>query len=192
MKDSSAEIKKLFDSETIEKKQHSFRNISIWVDNYDDIFSDFDPRDFSERNISDDFLTEVKKVSRESDFHVEELRLLIPEKMRNSESENIIIKRLHAHFRRNYIFYDAQKRSQNRKGILFSIVGMILMLIASYISSLKSDNFFMHSLLIILEPAGWFLVWTGLDQLLYYSREKNTELDFLKKLSKSKIVFISI
>lgn len=36
-------------------------SISLWIDSYDDIFSDFDPRHFSLRNISDDFLYEVKK-----------------------------------------------------------------------------------------------------------------------------------
>ena len=38
-------------------------SISLWIDSYDDIFSDFDPRPFSARNISDDFLYEVKKTS---------------------------------------------------------------------------------------------------------------------------------
>jgi hypothetical protein len=35
--------------------------ISIWLDSYNDIFSDFDSRPFSERTVSDDFLSEVRK-----------------------------------------------------------------------------------------------------------------------------------
>lgn len=39
--------------------------ISIWLDNYDDIFSDFDPRPYSQRSLSDDFLAEAKKIEHE-------------------------------------------------------------------------------------------------------------------------------
>lgn len=41
------------------------QNISIWLDTYDDIFSDFDYRQFSEKALSDDFLTELQKMYRE-------------------------------------------------------------------------------------------------------------------------------
>ena len=46
--------------ELLEKTQ-----ISLWLDDYADIFSDFDPRPFSQRALSDDFLNEAKKVVRE-------------------------------------------------------------------------------------------------------------------------------
>ncbi len=192
MKNPAIEIKKTPEDESGSKKEYLFRNISIWIDDYNDIFSDFDPRDFSERNISDDFLAEVNKVSRESDFLVDELRLLIPEKARQTESESIIVKRLHSHFRKSCLFYSVQLKVQNKKGILFSVTGVIMMMVASYISSQQSDSLFMHSILIVLEPAGWFLVWTGLDLLFHSSKEKKPELDFYNKLTKSKIVFVSI
>ena len=48
------------------------RDISIWLDNYDDIFSGFDPKPYSERVLSDDFLTEVGKVCKEKDEGIDE------------------------------------------------------------------------------------------------------------------------
>jgi hypothetical protein len=42
--------------------------ISLWLDNYDDIYSDFDSRHFLKRRISEDFLHELrlsKKYKRE-------------------------------------------------------------------------------------------------------------------------------
>jgi len=168
------------------------QDVSIWIDNYEDIFSDFDPRNFSERNISDDFLSEVKKVSRESDFAINELKLLIPEKNRNHETENIIGKRLHVYFRKNYQKFLEKMKSYKSKGYLNVCGGTAMMILASYISSLKSENFIMHIFLIILEPAGWFFVWAGLDNLFYYSSEQRPELDFYSKISKSKIIFHNI
>ena len=67
-----------------------------------------------------------------------------------------------------------------------------MMVGASYVSSLKSENILMHTLLVILEPAGWFLIWTGLDDLLSSSRKEMPELNFYTKLSKCKIVFRAI
>ena len=84
-----------------EQKSNFKRNISLWLDSYDDIFSDFDPRPFSEKNISDDFLYEVKKVSMESGFSIGEIKLLLPEKVRNSETESIITTRLFSFFEKN-------------------------------------------------------------------------------------------
>ncbi len=64
--------------------------ISIILDTYDDIFSDFDPRPYSERALSDDFLIEANKASRDKASGQIELIFLIPQKMRNIESENLI------------------------------------------------------------------------------------------------------
>jgi hypothetical protein len=168
------------------------RDISIWIDSYDDVFSDFDPRPLSDRNVSDDFLYELKKISRESSYHINELKLLIPEKIRNQEIESIIIKRLHAYFKKNHQIFLEQQKNQNKKGFMFTVSGAIMMIAASYVSSIKSNNFWLHALFVILEPAGWFLVWAGLDSLIYSSREQKRELDFYNKMSKSKIVFVSI
>src|ERR1035437_3645551 len=87
------------DLTTIEKPKSSDPyQVSIWLDGYDDIFSDFDPRPYSERSLSDDFIAEAKKVSREKLLKINELNLLIPDSKRNAEQESVIIKNLHANF----------------------------------------------------------------------------------------------
>lgn len=179
-------------TENIKKEEIRTRIISIWLDGYDDIFSDFDPRDFTERNISDDFLNEVKKVARENEFEVSELRLLLPEKNRNPEKETIIMKRLHLHFKKYLHYFQTHTKQEQNKGFLFLLIGMIMMVGAGFISSLKSESFSMHILLVVFEPAGWFLVWAGMDNLIYRSREQRPDLNFYSKLSKSKIAFFSM
>ncbi|PIU76093.1 hypothetical protein COS75_00785, partial [Candidatus Pacearchaeota archaeon CG06_land_8_20_14_3_00_35_12] len=73
--------------------------ISLWLDHYDDIFSDFDPRPFSQRALSDDFLLEAKRASKEKISGAIEMQFLIPHDKRNKELENTIKKRLHDHFK---------------------------------------------------------------------------------------------
>lgn len=171
---------------------HPFRDISIWLDSYDDIFSDFDPREYSERNISDDFLYELKKVCQENKSTINKLKLLVPEKGRNTEKENLIIKRLHSHLKKNYHDFRELQKNKKRNGLLFALAGVVLMITASYISLQKSENFVIHTILVILEPAGWFILWTGLDDLKKSVRSQKAELDLFIKMAKSSIVFISI
>ena len=52
-------------------------NISLSLNSYDDIFSGFDPRPYSQRALSDDFLAESKRASRDKELDGVELIFLI-------------------------------------------------------------------------------------------------------------------
>ncbi len=168
------------------------RNISIWLDNYDDIFSDFDPRPYSERVLSDDFLIEVRKVCKEKDEGIDEFKLLLPSHKRSNEKEAIIVKRLQAHFKMNYHYYKKYNKIKRKKIGLILFAGMILMLWASYLSSLNSRNLFLNAILIMIEPSGWFMIWYGLDEIFYTSKERKNDLQFYKIVAKSKVSFSTI
>lgn len=166
-------------------------NISLWVDCYDDIFSDFDLRSYNARNISDDFLRELKKLSHETDSHIAELRLLLPETMRNGQFEAIITRRLHGHFIKNLHYFRNKKKTEGKKDILLTVAGILMMLSAGYISSLKSYNVLLHILLVVFEPAGWFLVWVSMEHLISSNRKEKPEIEFYSKMAKSRIVFLN-
>ena len=77
----------------VEKQQLlKMSEISLIIDTYDDIFSDFDPRPFDQRTISDDFLFEIKRASKEKPSGVIELKFMMPEKLRKPEQEVLIRK----------------------------------------------------------------------------------------------------
>lgn len=167
------------------------RQISIWLDSYDDIFSDFDPRPYAERTLSDDFIGELKKVSREEEFDIEELRLLLHEKNRKQESEPTIVKRIHAYFRRGYYYLTRRIKITRARAIMLTLAGMTLILLASYVSGMRSEIFYTKILFVLFEPSGWFFVWTGMDDLFFASRKRKEELDFFSKMAKTKVVFAS-
>jgi len=173
-------------------KASSNHEIRIWIDTYEDIFSDFDPRHYSERNISDDFLEELKKVAREHNYKVNILRLLVPEKIRQPENEMIIMKRLHDYFMDNYNRYRLRRRSYRKKSAAYLAIGMLLILAAGYFSFLKIKYPIMHIPFVILEPGGWFLTWTGFEHIIRSTEKAMPELIFYTKLSRSKIAFENI
>jgi hypothetical protein len=164
--------------------------ISLWLDTYDDIFSDFDPRPYAQRALSDDFLNEAKKASREKGESFE-LRLLIDTKMRNQDNEVMIKRRLHEHFKKHTLRIHQELSDLFIRGILFVIVGFIMMIIATFLADFEIKSMLTTFAMVTLEPAGWFAVWAGFDHIFYMRREKTPEHLFNEKMSKADIIFES-
>ena len=162
--------------------------ISVLLDTYDDIFSDFDPRPYDRRSLSDDFLQEAKRAAlgKEGLF---ELRFLIPEKKRDLPLEIKIKQRLRDHFKRHHDLLVHEIAQTKHRGWLMALCGILMIVIASYLSFLESATFFIHFLIIVLEPAGWFTAWTGMDEVYYTSRQKKPDLDFYSRVTHAPIIF---
>ena len=130
-----------------------------------------------------------KKVSLENEFSISEILLIIPVDFRNEETESIIIKRLHSFIKANYQYHNLKKNELIKKGAIFLLSGTLLLIGAGYISFLKLDDFISHLILVMLEPAGWFLTWNGLDLLFTGSYKSISDLVFYSKILRSKISF---
>ena len=61
--------------------------ISLWLDNYDDIYSDFDSRHFLKRRISEDFLHELRLSKKYKRERATDLLLFMPGEKRTESSE---------------------------------------------------------------------------------------------------------
>jgi hypothetical protein len=168
------------------------RSIDIWLDCYDDIFSDFDSRPYTERRLSDDFVAEVNKLAGESDLPAEELKLLLPEGERDAETESIIGKRLHSYFKDHNNKEIVDKRKATIRACVMLVAGFALMIGAAYTVKNRSESFLHNFLFVILEPGGWFLVWNGFDELIFSSRKRQQAVGFYTKVARSKIMFLSI
>lgn len=165
--------------------------ISLWLDTYDDIFSDFDPRQFSQRALSVDFLDEIKRASREKATGQIELKFLIPEKDRENDVELQIKRRLKEHFKKHADMLNKEERKTIARAIFFIFFGFAMLIFASYISSLDLEGFFYAAIPVFLEPAGWFTFWFSLEQIFDRFKEKKPEEEFYARMSKAEISFIS-
>lgn len=172
-------------------QQGAEHGITIWLDTYDDIFSDFDPREFNHRALSDDFLQELKKIAREDDEHQElqEIHLLIPTTVRNKQSEEIISQRLHQYFRKNHQRLREELNKARITALLLILSGLAFLLLAGFISFLHPQSVVLHLVMVTLEPAGWFFAWMGYDNLVNTLPKKKSDLEFQQRMSRNKIVF---
>ena len=161
-------------------------NISLILDNYDDIFSDFDPRPYTVRALSDDFLNECKKAIADKGNQIE-LRFLLPKKERNKDDEQGIKKRLRHHFQKHYFEKHREIRKIRTNGILWFFLGAIIMSAGTFLY--KMQGFFFNFLFILAEPSGWFFFWEGLGKIFITSKTKLPDYIFYKKMSNAEIIF---
>jgi hypothetical protein len=166
--------------------------ISLWIDTYDDIFSDFDPRPYSQRALSDDFLFEAKKASREKTSGKVELVFLIPDEKRSHELEAVIRKRLHEHFRKHASILAEEVSKFRNRGIVMALCGFSLLAVSSYVIWKSQESYWISLLRIMTEPAGWFLSWEGMNHLVYSPKQMNTDLEFYRKMAGCDIEFLSL
>ncbi len=165
--------------------------INIQINSYNDIFSDFDPSAYPERTLSDDFILQAKEISKNKGGTHMLLRLLLPANQRHTPDEKLILKRLYTYFKSVHQQLKSEARKTTTRGLILILIGTITMIAASYISFIKPDKYHVHLLLVLFEPAGWFMLWVGLDHLVYSSKETKKELDFYYRMAKCEINFFT-
>lgn len=186
-----AELKKEFDEEKIKEELLSKSEIALWLDTYDDIFSDFDPRPFTQRAVSVDFLDEIRRASRDKVSGQIELRFLIPKDLRKETDEQQIKKRLKDHFKKHMDETAKEVRKTLGKGLSIAALGFVSMFISVVVHYYIPIELLKVVLTTLLEPAGWFLMFYGFDMAFYTARAKHPEVEFYEKMSKADITFVA-
>ncbi len=176
-------------SEELNEKEKHVVNMSLALDSYNDIFSDFDPRPSSQRSLSVDFLDEAKRAARDKKEELE-LIILVPKKKRDLEEEKVIKRRLKEHFKKHYESVHRESHKMFYRSLAFVLGGIVLMFFAALFLFKYSDgNFTITFIVILLEPAGWFFFWEGLRQIIFESKNEFPNLGFYKKMSRANIYF---
>ena len=189
-------IKNLEDHKRDEEKEKQellqISEVSLWLYGYDDLFSDFDPRPYAQRALSEDFLEESKRITKQKESGRLQLTFSVPEKSRDAEKEKIIKKRLRDHFKKRHEMIKGELGNRTKFGMGFVISGLTLMFTAAYLLFKFHQSTLWTSLLIVLfEPGGWFLFWEGLDVLIFELKDVRPEVEFYDKMARAEIDFIS-
>lgn len=112
--------------------------------------------------------------------------LYAPEKERNEAHETTIKERLAAHFKRHFLILAKEKYQVIKLGTTMVVLGIISMIAATFIIyEDPTENLFLSFLVVFLEPAAWFLLWEGMDQIIFHAKDIDPNLQFYKKMSQS-------
>jgi len=164
--------------------------ISLILDTYEDIFSDFDPRPFIHRSLSMDFLEEAKRATRDLPDGRIQLKFLIPYSLRNIPTEMMIRKRLKEHFAKHFLEYKREMKIIKIKGGLMTFAGILMIFFAASLSSISPQAFAIRFLQTLLEPAGWFTAWVGLENAFESLAEESKTKKFYERMSLADVSFI--
>ena len=168
------------------------REIAITLDTYDDIFSDFDPRPYSQREMSEDFLKEISRRYMEGKHGRFEVHFTIPSVERDLKAEAVIKKRL----REQFAFMvkresDAIQKTKNR-GYLYIIIGFLTLLADTYFFFyLPYDSPLYHVLSIMLVPAGWYGMFTGIGKVIDEPYDASERKKLHEKFERAEFSFMS-
>jgi hypothetical protein len=165
--------------------------LSLWLDYYNDIYSDFDSRHYLKRRVSEDFLDELRLAMKYKIGQFSSLELLLESKKRDEQLETVIVKSLKDFFTERYKFAAKKCQTKINKGFIMLVSGILVVIANSFIIYSDWHFFFINILKLLLEPAGWFLIWGALDFIFYQYNALKDERDFLKELSRMTIYFKS-
>ncbi len=171
-------------------KIKNIREISIVIDDWDDIFSDFDPRPLDERAFSEDFIFELKKRYRETKTGRMLVSICAPSILKDEKAEKTVIQRLKREFKREALQRRKMIFGIRTRGLIFVGVGVCflsaLTLIKYYevLSQLGTDL-----IGIVLMPLGWFGIWEGLSKIVDTSPKFIQDEIFFEKLAKAEYKF---
>ncbi len=168
------------------RTNYTRKDVDVALDNYDDIFSDFDISPYSKRLLSEDFVNEVLKHALPGKTQI---ILSIPRMARNPKVEGVIKKRIQKYFEERLKAVLSQIYAHRKRGIKYIIAGVISLLLRISLTPCCSDGWF-EIFDEILLVAGWFGIWTGIGKIV---DEPFELLDLKRKfeiLSSAKYIFV--
>lgn len=172
-------------------KEQTLRDIALVLDDYSDMFSDFDPRPYGKREFSEDFLKELARRYLEDSKGNFEVRFFIPAYERDLKAEVVIKKRLREHFHFEEKRVHKETEAIRKKGATYVAIGAAVLLFETFVSHFSTDALLASIPGVITLPVGWFFVWTGFERILDTSPGHSKQKQIFEKFAKCSYLFIS-
>lgn len=173
------------------REKTGLREIAIVIDDWDDIFSDFDPRPLNQRVLSEDFITELKKRYRETPRGEFMVVIYAPGFLRNKDSEKMVTLRLKKHFRLRALQRHKDIVRVRVRGCVFVLFGVFFL---TFLTLAAYFKLFSHLVLeiigIVVMPLGWFGLWEGFSKIVDTSPHFLSEQGLYNKLARAAYKFV--
>jgi len=179
------------DNENIEQRLKDINEISIAIDTFDDIFSDFDPRPLNDRVLSEDFISELKKRYRETSSGNPVVTIHAPISLKDEKVEKMVVQRIKRYLKYSSLLRKKEINMFRVRGLIFVVSGIVLLVSYTVINHYKLAVRLTRELIgIILLPLGWFGIWEGCSKIVDTSPRFIQDYKLLDRLSKADYKFI--
>ena len=173
-----------------EEHIQDIQDLSVAIDTWDDIFSDFDPGPIEKRVLSEDFLTEIKKRFREPRRGQVTVAFLAPAALKDEEFERKVIRRLKQYFKFRSLSVLKEINDLRRRGFYFVLIGICSLATLTFLTYYKTaEQLTLELIAIILMPLGWFGIWEGFSRIIEPSPYMKKDHGVFSRLAKASIKF---
>jgi hypothetical protein len=174
----------------IEGHIKDIQEISIAIDSWDDIFSDFDPSPLEHRILSEDFIAELKKRHRETKRGSFVITIYAPISLKDEVSERLVLKRLKQYFKFTHLSIQKEINSSKAKGTIFVICGIFFLALLTFVAYFKMiDTLVLELVSILLMPLGWFGIWEGFSHIIETPPLLKQDREMFEKMNKATFKF---
>ena len=166
------------------------KEVSVAIDRWDDIFSDFDPSPISKRTLSEDFIIELQRRYKQTKRGSYAITIFAPKSLADEKFEQKVAQRLKQDFKFRALL---AKKSLGRiriRGAIFVVFGIFCLgtlILLTY--SRRFSELALELIGIVLMPLGWFGIWEGFSKIVDTSFGLKRDEDLFTKLSKASYNF---
>lgn len=174
----------------VKQRLEDINAISIAIDTYDDIFSDFDPRDLTQRDLSEDFIIELTRRHRADIKGKYDVVLVAPKSIEDPAAEKKIISRLNRYFHQKHARYMKSINDLRLRGSVYIALGMALLTTLALLTYYKKfDVLTLEIIGIMFMPLGWFGIWEGFSKIVDIPFKLGSDTQVYRKLSRAAYKF---
>ncbi|MEJ8553342.1 hypothetical protein [Tepidibacter sp. Z1-5] len=164
--------------------------IKVSLDDYDDVYDDWDPSPFKKRDIEDEFNDFIVNSSEDIplNFNIQ-IVLYLPESKKDPKKEVALLSAY-----KNYYSYAIEKLVKNKSNLhkktLSYLFISILFLSMGYFFIKDTPNVFLNVLHEGIYIGGWVFLWEFFTNIFITTREVQAEYKLYKRLYQSEVKFI--
>jgi len=162
---------------------------TIYLDTYDDLFSDFDYGIYETRRISGDLTDELESRLVKADSDKIELIFAIPESERKKDVEAMAKKRLRQVFVKKARSIDSKINVMKNTGSKRILIGAAIIGCEWIAAAYADPSSLLYLASLWIAPPGWFFAFTGLELLFDESEKPKKRRDLYRVLSDASITF---
>lgn len=164
--------------------------ISVALDDYNDVFDDWDPSPFKLRDIEDEFLDfiwdAVEDIPKKYSIIFE---LSIPSAMKNENKEKQLISALEHQFDYMVTRNIKKRRHEHLEAVKYFVFAIIFFILA-YLNPFKSELIISRIVGDGIFIGGWVFMWEVISNLFIESRELNEERSIVRRFRNALIRFV--
>ena len=164
--------------------------IDISLDNYLEIFNEWDRSPIRRKDLNHELFDYLEEAAYEIPLKYKTKILFgIPEKVKDKKRQENAITGLRNNFRYVIHFINRTLSTNNRKSILYALLGLLFIIMSTVFEQFLPDTFFFTILAQGIFVGGWVLLWEAFSLFIFISYEHRDRRKRYRRYLESVIEF---